>query len=97
MAQYQTKQELVNAEKWKGDNYTQIFEFLGWDVWDKRDNSASGPLFSISNAEGDDGILYVNETDPVTVGDYLQLLDNGNLIIVPSATFEDKYILTVNQ
>lgn len=91
MAQYVTIQEVVNAEKWNGSNYATIFEFLGWDVWDKRDNSASGTNFSIDNSEGGNGILYVAAAVPVTIGDYLiRELDNS-LTVMNGTEFEAKY------
>jgi len=95
MAEYLTIQERVNAEKWKGDNYSTILDFLGWDVWDKRDNSASGPNFSIDNSEGGDGILYVaNPTlTAVDIGDYIIKEADGSLTVTPGAEFEAEFKL----
>lgn len=90
MAQYVTIQELVNAEKWTGSNYATVFEFLGWDVWDRRDNSASGPNFSIDNSEGGDGVLYVIHP-PVPVGDYIVKEADNSFTIIPEVEFEAKY------
>jgi len=94
MAQYLTIQEIVNAEKWNGTNYATVFEFLGWDVWDKRDNSASGPKFSIDNSEGGDGFLYI-EVDSVmhqmSLGDYIIKNDDGTLSYALFEIFDTKY------
>lgn len=99
MAKYLTIKELVNAEQWKGDNYKTIFEFLNWEVWDKRDNSASGANFSIDNSGdieeegGGDGILYVGEGIPVPVGHYIVINSSNSISVMDSSEFNSKYKL----
>ena len=92
MANYQLIPRLLVAEKWTGDNHSVMFEFLTWDVWDKRDNSASGTNFSIDNSEEGDGVLYINEIDTVAVGDYVVREDNGSLSVMSAVDLESQYI-----
>lgn len=97
MANYLTIQEVVNAEKWTGTNYSTIFEFLDWQVWSKIDNSASGPKFSIDNSEGGDGFLYI-EIDSVmtqmSLGDYVIKNNDGTLSYALFEIFDTKYKLS---
>lgn len=102
MAEFISIQKKAIAEKWKGTNFSTIFEFLDWQVWSKIDNSASGENFSIDNTPveegmetGGDGILYVKvgvTMTPVTIGDYIVKENDGSLSIADATAFELEYI-----